>query len=63
MKLEINAMVRGRPAHAVIELPEVKWLLPGATAEFVANVLPDSIHRVDLVDEQGNMVTNRVTLR
>jgi hypothetical protein len=59
MKIEINAIVRGRPAHAVIEIPEVKWMLPGATAEFAVNVMPVSIHRVDLVDEQGNRVTLR----
>jgi hypothetical protein len=59
MKIEINAIVQGRPAHAVIELPEVKWTLAGVAAERVANVLPASIHRVDLVDEQGNRVTLR----
>jgi hypothetical protein len=59
MKIEINAIVQGRPAHAVIDLPEVRWMHPGFTLEYAVDVLPASIHRVDLVDEQGNRVTLR----
>lgn len=59
MKLQINAIVQGRPAYAVIELPEVKWTLADATVNLPANILPDSVHRVDLVDEVGRKVTLR----
>jgi hypothetical protein len=58
MRIEINAIVKGRPAHAVIELAEIKWMFGDATPG-PTNVLPVSIHRVDMVDEQCNRVTLR----
>jgi hypothetical protein len=63
MKLEINAIIQGRPAYSVIELPEVKWMRADATVELPANILPDSIQRVDLVEMHENRVVKKVTLR
>ena len=59
MKIEIKAMVRGKPAYSVIEVPEVRWVLDDATVKLPANILPDSVQRVDLVDELGDRVTLR----
>jgi len=59
MRLEILAMVQGRPARAVVELPEVTWILDDpAQPQPAAGTLPDSIRRIDLVSGAGR-VTKR----
>jgi hypothetical protein len=57
MRIEINATVNGRPAYCVIKDAFFEWHLSDATAPAPTNVLPDVIHRVDLVDEGGKRVT------
>jgi hypothetical protein len=52
MRIEINATVQGRPAYCVIDAPEVVWHFSDATVQAPTNVLPDSIHRVDMVDDK-----------
>lgn len=59
MKLEIRAMVAGKPAYAVLDLPPVVWICDDASAAAPAvNTVPDSIRRIDLVDG-----TSRATKR
>lgn len=60
MKLEIKAMVQGKPAYCVIDLPRVTWVLDDATVRIPADLLPESIQRVDLVDEFGKRMTLRL---
>jgi hypothetical protein len=59
MRIEIKAMVRGKPAYCVVEIPDLRWVRDDATAETPADTLPDSIQRLDLVDNLGKRVTLR----
>jgi hypothetical protein len=50
MKLEIKAMVQGKPAYAAVELPDVTWIVDDGIDQPPVNTLPNSIRRIDLVD-------------